>query len=246
MIARFLSLTALAFALTGCGLLPFSRSAAPETAAQSQRLVRIDWFGHQCFRIRSTLGLSVLTNPFAPGTTGFSQPKGLTPEVVLSTSESADTNYVDMVDNTPHLLRASVGIGTNNASGIRIVGVPILRDPEAQDFSGMNVIYNWTMDGLRFCFLGKLNSVPSPQELSRLGHPDVLFLPVSATALTGAQRQEIITHLRPQVIVPMGDFSAMSRFASGYPSVYRLGGSAALLSREALPAVQTVLLFRAP
>lgn len=245
MIARLLTLTALALSLTGCGLWPFHKSAQPEAQGQ-QRLVRIDWFGHQCFRIRSTLGISILTNPFAPGTTGFAQPKGLAPEVVLSTTESPDANYVDMVDNTPNLLRSSVGVGTNVASGIRILGVPIFKNPESQDVAGMNVIYNWTMDGLRFCFLGKLDTLPSPQDLSRLGRPDVLFMPVSGTELTGAQRQQIITQLRPQVIVPMGDFSAMSRFASGYTSVYRLGGSAALLSREALPAVQTVLLFRAP
>ncbi len=110
----------------------------------------------------------------------------------------------------------------------------------------MNVVDLWSMDGLKFCFLGKLEAVPPPQDLARIGSVDVLFMPVSGTALTAPQRQQIIQQLRPQVIVPMGNLSDMTRFASGYTSVYRLNGTAALLSREALPAVQTVLLFRAP
>jgi L-ascorbate metabolism protein UlaG (beta-lactamase superfamily) len=246
MTARSLLLAALAFTLTGCGLWPFSHHAAPDPSAQQQRLVYINWYGYQCFRIRSTLGLAILTNPFSPGSTDFAEPKGLTPEVILSTSESPDANYVDVTDNTPNILRSSVGIGMNNASGIRILGVPVFRNPESQDASGMNVIYRWSMDGLRFCFLGKLESMPTPQDLSNIGQVDVLFVPVSETDLTSAQRQQIFDKLRPQVIVPMGSLAAMNRFASGYTSVYRLNGSAALVSRQALPAVPTVLLFKAP
>ncbi len=206
----------------------------------------MDWYGYECFRIKSTLGLSILTNPFSPGTTDFSEPKNLAPEVLLVTTENPTANYIDLVDNTPHILRGSVGIGTNNASGIRIVGTPVFKNPDTQDVSGMNVVYSWAMDGLRFCFLGELTTMPSAQDLSRIGHVDVLFMPVSGDDLTSAQRQQIITQLRPQVIIPMGSLSAMSRFASGYTSVYRLNRPAALLSREALPAQPTVLLFPAP
>lgn len=236
---------ALALVLAGCGSIwPFSRHApTPDT---QQRLVRIDWYGYQCFRIKSALGISILTNPFAPGTTDFSEPKNLAPELILSTAENADANYVDLVDNTPHILRSSVGVGTNTSSGIRILGVPVFKNPAVQDVTGMNVIYRWTMDGLKFCFLGELQSLPAPQDFSRLGNVDVLFIPVSGTDLSGAQRQQIIQQLHPQVVVPMGGLSDMNRFAAGYTSVYRLNGTAALLSREALPAVQTVLLFRAP
>jgi L-ascorbate metabolism protein UlaG (beta-lactamase superfamily) len=246
MTARSLTLAALALTLTGCSLWPFSHKAPPATDSQQQRLVYINWYGYQCFRIRSTLGLAILTNPFSPGSTDFAEPKGLTPEVILSTSESPDANYVDVTDNTPNILRSSVGIGMNNASGIRILGVPVFRNPESQDASGMNVIYRWSLDGLKFCFLGKLESLPSQQDLSRIGQVDVLFVPVSDTNLTSAQRQQIFDKLRPQIIVPMGSLAAMNRFASGYTSVYRLNGSAALVSRQALPAVPTVLLFRAP
>jgi L-ascorbate metabolism protein UlaG (beta-lactamase superfamily) len=241
MTLRRLSLLALALALTGC----FGGGRQTSEPA-AQRLVRVDWYGWQCFRIKSTLGLTILTNPFAPGSTEFSPPKNLAPDAILVTTEDATANYIDLVDNTPHILRGSVGIGVNNASGVRILGVPVFKNPDSQDVSGMNVIYRWSMDGLRFCFLGGLNTLPTPQDLSRIGRVDVLFLPVSGSDLTTVQRQQLIEQLRPQVIIPMGSLSATSRFASGFTSVYRLNRPAALLSREALPAQPTVLLFPAP
>jgi L-ascorbate metabolism protein UlaG (beta-lactamase superfamily) len=243
MTLRHLSFLALVFALAGCFGGGGRQNSEPSA---QQRLVRVDWYGYQCFRIKSTLGLSILTNPFAPGSTDFAEPKNVAPEVLLVTTEDPTANYIDLVDNTPHILRGSVGVGTNNASGIRIVGTPVFKNPDTQDVSGMNVIYSWSMDGLRFCFLGELNTMPAPQDISRIGRVDVLFVPVSSSDLTSSQRQQLITQLRPQVIIPMGALSAMSRFASGYTSVYRLNRPAALLSREALPAQPTVLLFPTP
>ncbi len=231
----------LALLLAGC----FGGSLQ-KPAGQPQRIVRVDWYGEQCFRVKSALGIALLTNPFSPGSTDFTPPKNLAPEVVLISSEKPDANNIDLVDNTPHILRGSVGVGTNSVSGIRILGTPIFKNPETQDVDGMNVTYRWSMDGLKFCFLGKLDTLPAPADFARIGRVDVLFLPVSGTDLTGPQRQQIIEQLRPQIIIPMGSLSAMNRFAGGYTSVYRLNGSAALLSRDALPAVPTVLLFRAP
>ncbi|MGH8046060.1 MAG: MBL fold metallo-hydrolase, partial [Chthoniobacterales bacterium] len=111
MTARSLFLAALALTFTGCGLWPFSHQAPPAADSQQQRLVYINWYGYQCFRIRSTLGLAILTNPFSPGSTEFSQPKNLSPEIIISTTETPDANYVDMPDNTPNILRSSVGVG---------------------------------------------------------------------------------------------------------------------------------------
>jgi len=241
MIARLSSLAALALLLAGCG-----GGSIQKPAGQPQRIVRVDWYGQECFRIKSALGLAILTNPFAPGTTEFPPPKNLAPEVILISTEKSDANNVDLVDNTPHILRGSVGAGMNNAAGIRIFGLPVFKNPETQDVDGMNVIYRWSMDGLRFCFLGELDTLPSPADLSRIGRVDVLFIPVSGTDLTGPQRQQLIEKLQPQIIVPMGSTAAMNRFAAGYTSVYRLTRSAALLSRDALPAVPTVLVFPTP
>ncbi|MGC1480403.1 MAG: MBL fold metallo-hydrolase [Chthoniobacterales bacterium] len=240
---RFVPILFLAFSLTGCGL--FSRDTS-SAAASPQRMIRVDWYGYQCFRIKSALGISVLTNPFSAGSTSFSVPEGLTPEILLVTNEDSDVNNIDLVDNSPSIYRGSVGMGTNTSAGVRILGVPVFTNPDVQDIAGMNVVYRWQMDGLKFCFLGEIDSALSKADASKIGAVDVLFLPVSGTKLTSGERADIVERLRPRVIIPMGSATAVRSYASGFTSVYPLNGNAALLSREALPAQQTVLLFKAP
>lgn len=240
---RIVSLLALTVIFSGCGWLQRGQTNSPESP---QRMIRVDWYGYQCFRIKSALGISILTNPFSPGSTSFTPPKGLTPEIILITNEESDVNNIDLVENTPSIYRGSVGMGTNTSAGIRLLGVPVFANPDVQEIAGMNVVYRWSMDGLKFCFLGEIGGALSKADASKIGAVDVLFLPVSGTKLTSSERADIVERLRPRVIVPMGSSSAVRTYASGFTSVYPLNGNAALLSREALPAQQTVLLFRAP
>jgi hypothetical protein len=236
---RIAAVCSLALLLAGCG-----GRVVPSPDASAQRLVRVDWYGFESFRIRTSLGLSILTNPFAAGTTEFSPPKGLETDVVLITDEDSSRNYVDGIENTPRVFRGSVGVGANSAAGVRLLGVPVYPNPEQPGGSALSVMYRWASDGLKFAFLGDLPSMPSPLELSRIGPVDILFLPLSGDKLNTSNRMEIIRQLRPNLIIPMGSRTAMARFAGGFASVHRLNGPAALLSKESMPAQQTVLLFR--
>lgn len=236
---RIAALCGLALVLAGCG-----GRIVPTPDAGPQRLVRVDWYGYESFRIRTSLGLSILTNPFAAGTTEFSPVKGLEADVVLITDENSSRNYVDGIENNPRVFRGSVGVGANSAAGIRLLGVAVYGNAEQPDASEMSVMYRWASDGLKFAILGNLPAMPTAQELSRVGAVDILFLPLSGDKLTTSDRMEIIRILRPNLIIPMGSQTAMSRFAGGFASVHRLNGPAALLSRDSLPAQQTVLLFR--
>ncbi len=247
---RSFVLIALAVLLSGCGLPNrigslFYRGGG-QPAETAQRMIRVDWYGYQCFRIQSAFKISILTNPFSAGTTSFSVPEGLAPEILLVTNEESDVNNIDLVTNTPSIYRGSVGMGTNTSAGIRILGVPVFTNPDVSEISGMNVVYRWSMDGLKFCFLGEIDRALSKADASKIGAVDVLFLPVSGTQLSSTERADIVTRLRPRVIIPMGSSPAVRSYAMGFTSRYPLNGNAALLSREALPAQQTVLLFQAP
>lgn len=236
---RIAAIFGFALILSGCG-----GRIIPTPEPGPQRLVRVDWYGFESFRIRTSLGLSILTNPFAPGTTDASPPKDLEADVVLITDEDSKRNYVDGINNTPRVFRGSVGLGSNSAAGVRLEGVPVYANAEQPNPSAMSVMYRWSSDGLKFAFIGNVPAMPSQQELSKIGNVDILFLPLSSDKLTTNNRMEIIRQLKPNVIIPMGSSASISRFAGGFTSVHRLNGSAALLSRESMPAQQTVLVFR--
>lgn len=216
--------------MAGCGGRETSRETAP-------REVRVDWLGNQCFRITSSIGTSILTNPYASGTGGHTLPSPLKPDIVLVSIERPDANNVDAADNQPTVFRGSMGIGINNATGIAIRGVPTYREPGNETADGMNLVFSWAMDGMRFCFLGALANPLTASQVSQLGTVDVLFVPIGGS-LSPAARENVLAQIRPRLVIPMGRGAGWT-----YGSVRSVGGNSVLLSRPSLPLQTTTLLF---
>jgi len=105
----------------------------------------------------------------------------LKPDIILISHESSDANNSDAADNQPTVFRGSIGMGANNATGIRIHGIPTFRDPDKETPDGMNLVFVWQMDGMRFCFLGSLLNQLSSAQVSQIGSVDVLFVPVGGS-----------------------------------------------------------------
>lgn len=222
-----------------CGMILLAGCGGRETvAAGAPRETRVEWLGHQTFRITSSIGTSILTNPFSPGTGGRTLPSPLKPDIVLVSHERPEADHVDGVDNQPVVFRGSVGTGVNNATGIRIRGVPTFRNPDVETVDGMNVVYSWQMDGMKFCFLGALQRPLTAAQASLLGTVDVVFVPVGGP-LSAADRQEVILRLRPRLVIPMGPGAG----GWSYGEVLRAGGKSAGFSRAALPLQTSTLHF---
>jgi L-ascorbate metabolism protein UlaG (beta-lactamase superfamily) len=222
MTLRFCLSVLLGFLVVGC--------AGPEPAPTGTpiREVRVDWLGQQSFRIRSALGTQIITNPYS---SGF--PSKERPDVVLISTERSDCNNVDAFDNTPTVFRGAVGIGTNNSAGLRFRGIPTYKDPAQETMDSMNLVFVWTLDGIKFCFLGHLRHELTPSQVLQIGQVDVLFAP------SGSAGAAAVSQLRPRVVIPMGRDTFVSK-------VYRLPGSSVLLTRETLPAETTALVFNRP
>ena len=227
---RFLSSALIGMLLlAGCGGREVQQSALRE--------VRVDWLGNQAFRITSSVGTSILTNPYAAGTGGRTLPSPLKPDILLVSHERADANNADATDNQPTVLRGSMGVGVNNANGITIRGVATFKNPEKESPDGMNIVYSWSMDGMRFCFLGSLAGPLTSAQLSQLGTVDVLFVPVGGS-LTPPAREAVLSQIHPRLVIPMGHASGWT-----WGRVQSVAGPSVLFSRPALPLETTTLLF---
>jgi len=222
----------LTLAVAGCG------GGERPVPAASSRQVRVDWLGNQSFAISSSIGTKIVTNPFADGTGGRTLPSPLKPDIILISHERSDANNVDGTEGQPAIFRGSVGTGVNNASGIRFRGIATYRDPARETVEGMNVVYEWTMDGVRFCFLGSLAHSLTPEQVSQLGTVDVLFVPVGGS-LSAGERETVLTQIRPRLVIPMG--SGAGGWTTG--RIHSVPGRSVMLSREILPLQTTTLLF---
>ncbi len=229
--------------LAGCGggeVLPSGRPALPKQ-------VRVDWLGHECFLFTSSLGISILTNPFSPGTSGRTLPSTLKPDIILVTNEQSEFNNVDAMANTPSVFRGAMGVGSSNSSGIHIRGIAIYENPERPDPHGLSLVFVWRLDGIRFGFLGNVTRALSATEVLEIGSVDVLFVPVGVPAgLTDATRKAIVEQLHPRVVVPMGRATEFTAFGSSLGRTHPIQGLSVLLAPEALPPEPTALIFGTP
>lgn len=221
--------------VTGC-----SSNVKQRRVERGPRVVRVDWLGHNCFLLTSSIGIKLLTDPFNPKFTRYAKPEGLRSDIILVSHENNLVNNTDLVVNSPQVFRSASGMGSNRASGILIRGLPTYPNPGAPNILGMNMVYVWTMDGVRFCHLGSLKDGLPVADARAIGDVDVLFMPVGGEGnLTDKKRQQIVDQLRPSIIVPMG-------FRSGtggvHGKVVQLGSRSFDVSKADLPAETTILI----
>ncbi len=224
------AMAAMAVVFAGCG------GGEVASAPVRPRLTRIESLGNQCFRITSSLGTSILTNPYAPKTGGRTLPSPLKADILLVTAERPDANNINALENQPALLRGSVGIGCANITGVPIRGVPSYRNPDVPSADGMNLTYTWVMDGIRFCYVGNMDRLFASDQLSEFGAVDVLFAPAK-TLLKASERDQALNQMRPRLLVPMGT----GRWTAG--AVKTIEGKNFSLSREMLPTQTLTLVF---
>ncbi len=225
------AMAAMAVVFAGCG------GGEVASSPVRPRLTRIASLGNQCFRITSSLGTSILTNPYAPKTGGRTLPSPLKADILLVTAERPDANNINALENQPALLRGSVGIGCANITGVPIRGVPSYRNPDVPSADGMNLTYTWVMDGIRFCYVGNMDRLFASDQLSEIGAVDVLFAPVK-TLLKASERDQALNQIRPRLLIPMGT----GKWTAG--AVKTIEGKNFSLSREMLPSQTLTLVFQ--
>jgi L-ascorbate metabolism protein UlaG (beta-lactamase superfamily) len=232
---RSVSLLLAILLLSGC----WSRHKQHENAYTGPREVTIEWLGRGCFRVTSSLGLTILTDPFNPKLVGGSvKPGSVAADVVLVSHEDDTANYTDLAAGSPIIFRSSMAEGVNRASGVLVRGIRTSSENLAVS-SRLNVAYTWAMDGIRFCHLGAIEDAVSPSEALNIGNVDILFIPVGGPPNFNDQKRKItIDRIRPKIVIPM----SYSGSYAGLPvsSVVRINGNRFSITRAQLPALTTL------
>jgi len=230
---RSFSLLLAVLLLSGC----WSRHKQKENAYTGPREVTVQWLGRGCFRVTSSLGLTILTDPFNPKLVGGSvKASSVAADVVLVTHEDDTANYTDLAAGSPIIFRSSMAKGVNRASGVLVRGIQTSSENLAVS-SRLNVAYTWAMDGIRFCHLGAIEDAVSPSEALNIGNVDILFIPVGGN-FNDQKRRITIDRLRPRIVIPM----SYSGSYAGLPvsNVVRINGNRFSITKAQLPAVTTL------
>jgi hypothetical protein len=190
------------------------------------RQVTIQFLGHTCFLITSSLGINILTDPFNPSALSYPVKAGSIPaDIIFVTHEDETASFTDLASGSPVILRSSMASGINRANGVLIHGVRTSSE-NLSSSTKLNVAYIWAMEGIRFCDLGAIDDAITPTEAINIGHVDVLFLPVGGPEhFTDEMRKITLDRLQPKVVIPM-------MYSTEYSSKVPLRGLGEWLSRQ--------------
>ncbi len=161
--------------------------------------MRIQYLGHSCFRLTSTSGVTVVTDPYSG--VGYEMPAGVTVDVVTVSHGHFDHNCTQAIES-PFVVADQAQ--DYEFKDLRIHGVKTFHDPVGGALRGENVMFTIEIDGIRVCHFGDLGEACSAELLRKIGKPDVLLLPIGGTyTITAEQAKVYVDELSPKAVIPM-------------------------------------------
>lgn len=161
--------------------------------------MKIQYLGHACFRLISSIGTAIICDPYKSDMVGFSMPK-VSCDVVTISHHHDDHDCLDEVWGTPSVLEGEVAVA---ADDVAIQSIKCFHDDKMGKLRGENHVFCFLIDGLKVVHMGDVGE--KNEELARrLQGCDVLLLPVGGIYTVDAEGAKwYVDKIQPKVVVPM-------------------------------------------
>jgi L-ascorbate metabolism protein UlaG (beta-lactamase superfamily) len=214
--------------------------------------MKIKWLGHASFLITSDSGVRVITDPYSRGGgIAYGQIQE-TADIVTVSHKHQDHNNVSAVKGKPVVIDTP---GARSVKGIEFLGIPSYHDGANGAQRGSNVVFCFTVDGVRLCHLGDLGHEFDAGKAKEIGGVDVLFIPVGGFYTIDARQAAAVCEvLKPNVVIPMHvrtakcdyPITGVEDFLKGRKNVNRVAASETEIKKDKLPAeTETIVLQHA-
>jgi len=162
-------------------------------------MLQIRWHGHACWEV--TDDKTLVTDPHDGKSIGIPAPS-VRGDIILVSHDHYDHNSVKSVE------KESSKIVTDSRKrtidDVEIRGIDSFHDEERGAKRGNNIMYKFTIDGVKFCHLGDLGHDLDEESVDKIGEVDILFIPIGGTfTVDDKQAWEVINKIKPKIIVPM-------------------------------------------
>ena len=151
----------------------------------------LTWCGHSCFVYDTDEG-TVVFDPYEPDYVPGLHFPTVAGDVILCSHQHNDHNYAEGVINSRRM------------PGFKVETIETYHDEQQGAARGNNTIHIVDTFGYRLAHLGDLGHMLSPQQLSQLGHIDVLLIPVGGFyTIDAVTAKALCDAVQPRIIVPM-------------------------------------------
>jgi len=214
--------------------------------------MKIKWLGHASFLITSEESLKIITDPYSVGggiTYGMINEAA---DIVTVSHKHGDHDNVDAAKGKPEVVSA---LGNRRVKGIDFKGIPCYHDDAKGEQRGSNIIFCFTVDGIKICHLGDLGHQLDISQVAEVGEVDILLTPVGGVYTIDAKdATKVCEGLNPKVVIPMHyktakcgyPIAGVDNFLEGRENIRRLDVTETEIKKDQLPLVmETVVLKHA-
>lgn len=214
--------------------------------------MKIKWLGHATFMITVDNGIKIICDPYVTGKALKYGDIEETADIVTVSHKHGDHSNVAAVKGNPEVIDQAV---KQPIKGIEFDGIPSYHDDAGGSSRGNNIIFCFTVDGIRVCHLGDLGHRLSDEQVTRLGRIDVLLVPVGGYFTMDIEvTSEVCRQLSPSVIIPMHyknekcgpefPIAPVDDFLKGKEGVFRLETSEVEFNQEELPDTTQIMVLQ--
>ena len=220
--------------------------------------MKMTFYAHASFRLE-TPEVSVVTDPYTPGASGFEPIDEPADLVIMSSATDRFHSDPSHVRGDPAVVNALLDVPPD---GIAVRGVPIHAFPTSEsltfDFGrdpDANAMFLFTVGGVRVLHMGDVGNPVAPVVLEALaGQVDVLLALAGAHATIALDDLDrAIAAIAPRIVIPMHywhprgvlKIEPVDRFLQRHPErmVSRRDGPSLMIDPGHLPATRQIIVL---
>jgi len=166
--------------------------------------MRITYFGHSCFLVEAQDQTRVILDPYEHGSYDGAVRYGPVDEpadVVLASHEHADHSATGTIPGKPRVFMHPVG---ERVGSVTITGIQVAHDEAGGKQRGKSTISVIDDGDVRLVHLGDLGHQLDEATVKRIGHVDVLMIPVGGHfTIDYKGAAAVVDTLAPRIVIPM-------------------------------------------
>lgn len=161
--------------------------------------MKLKWYGQACFLLTNDDGKKILMDPF--NEMGDYRLPDTKVDIVSVSHEHFDHNNTKDVKGSFKLFNKP---GYYTLDDISIIGIHSFHDNLRGSIRGDNTIFKYKIDGLSICHLGDLGHSLTTEQISKLGHIDILMIPVGGVyTIDAKEAYHVVQQINPTITIPM-------------------------------------------